>query len=831
MEKHISRLRDSITIPDIVKALEDCPPEHYPQTRIGIKLKRSKMNLIETLLKEGPYWVDKLYIIAADNDNEQMRIRQAKRTRHNDYVRNMRQEARISSLKGDFLDLPSQHEYLKSTSNTSLEHLTCAVCARLLRTLDSEFTTLELANVPNRNRLQPHVHHPAHILTDGCLLEKKGYDQLQYALRGNVTSFEMNSDAVTEMIKGNLMPQRPTILASVLAVTFIGHGKIPNPAALKLFRVRREMVTDALVWLKRFNLKYYGNINIDPVRLAELPVDDVPHAIKVNIHHEEDTSLINAESDGYIPEISDDDDDPHTALMDNADVVPLQYLGLTTNEMMNWGLQNMWKRADDSEWGYAVRHGAPGKGPADPDRRNYWESAFPLLYPYGIGVQLSFIEHVRWALRYHDRRFRYHNTFIFAAFGIQQRRQMLIRRDFESAAQTLSSITLDDLRYAAQEEELNRPPSNPAIQVLKRHMTATSRRLRSQIRSTSLYLNQPTIWMTINPDDLHDPIAQVFAGEEVNMDDFIKTAGLDKTSRSRNIARDPIAAAEFFKFTITLILKELFGITSTASRVHSSTGVLGKLKGYFGTVECQGRGTLHLHHMLLWLHNAPPPRRLKELLQTEDFRAKLANPVKVVENPPDAQVAYSRCPDPQLPIAELLLELKKLEVKVVRTKQIHKCVERKCLRYDKHGKQDSVDSDGTYRTKRSLAFLNGYCPALAETMKCNQDIKVLLHGCETKHLIFYLTKYMAKPEGRTHNVLSLLIDEDPTVKSLIERQHDLILQAVNVLNREQEVPAPLVATYLMGWGDVYRSHQYAIIYWGSFASHINRMYPDLRTFP
>jgi hypothetical protein len=149
---------------------------------------------------------------------------------------------------------------------------------------------------------------------------------------------------------------------------------------------------------------------------------------------------------------------------------------------------------------------------------------------------------------------------------------------------------------------------------------------------------------------------------------------------------------------------------------------------------------------------------------------------------------------------------------------------------------DYVYADGTYRTKRQLEFLNNYCPILAKVLKCNNDIKLLLHGCETKHLIIYLTKYMAKPEGRTHNAISLLTDgllhhyqEDPNAKELKERQSDLIFRAVIVLIREQEVPAPLVVTHLMGWGDVYRSHQYAIIYWGSFASYINRMFPDLRT--
>ncbi|KAG8710982.1 hypothetical protein FRC12_000130 [Ceratobasidium sp. 428] len=108
-------------------------------------------------------------------------------------------------------------------------------------------------------------------------------DQLQNALRGNVTTFELNSNAIADMINGNIMPQRPAILASVLSVTFVGRGRKVNPAALRLLRVRREAVREALRWLKENNPKYYGNINIDESVLSELPPDGIPNAIEKNM--------------------------------------------------------------------------------------------------------------------------------------------------------------------------------------------------------------------------------------------------------------------------------------------------------------------------------------------------------------------------------------------------------------------------------------------------------------------------------------------------------------------------------------------------------------------
>ena len=77
------------------------------------------------------------------------------------------------------------------------------------------------------------------------------------------------------------------------------------------------------------------------------------------------------------------------------------------------------------------------------------------------------------------------------------------------------------------------------MRLLKSHVHATVARvvgsdqsrvqLRSQIWSTAIYLGPATIWLTINPSDLHDPIAQIFTGENINLDNFIAAHGPNKT--------------------------------------------------------------------------------------------------------------------------------------------------------------------------------------------------------------------------------------------------------------------------------------------------------------
>ena len=71
---------------------------------------------------------------------------------------------------------------------------------------------------------------------------------------------------------------------------------------------------------------------------------------------------------------------------------------LTANEMMKWGLANLWK--EGHEGGYSVRHGhlpvsdfgrpreetnGQSEMTIDPDKPNFFEKAYPTLFPYSCG--------------------------------------------------------------------------------------------------------------------------------------------------------------------------------------------------------------------------------------------------------------------------------------------------------------------------------------------------------------------------------------------------------------------------------------------------------------
>ncbi|KAH9917576.1 hypothetical protein B0H21DRAFT_781837 [Amylocystis lapponica] len=296
---------------------------------------------------------------------------------------------------------------------------------------------------------------------------------------------------------------------------------------------------------------------------------------------------------------------------------------------MQWGLANL--ASDAQDHAYVVQHGRQAISQAhisNPDGPNFWEKAFPVLFPYGTGgieadrpSNVSFIGHVRWLLQQHDRCFRLHPTFSFLALGILQRRQALGsariqmgRTDLLADARILFTITVQDLVEAAAQEEKGEPITNNTVRLLKRCVHATASKvsgsdasrvaLCTQIWSTSIWMNPANVWLTINPDDLHDPIAQLFVGETINMDAFIATMGPDKQRRARNIAPDGFAAAKFFHFIIHTTLQTLFGVDIVArgSKVESGIGILGRVSAYFGTVESQAAHHFQRaeHHRMAW---------------------------------------------------------------------------------------------------------------------------------------------------------------------------------------------------------------------------------------
>ena len=276
----------------------------------------------------------------------------------------------------------------------------------------------------------------------------------------------------------------------------------------------------------------------------------------------------------------------------------------------------------------------------------------------------------------------------------------------------------------------------------------------------------------------------------------------------------------FFHFLIRTIIETLFGVKVTNFQIKSRMGILGHISAYFGTVESQGRGTLHLH-LLVWLTDAPNADQMIKLLKSEDFCLKvtfyiqtnlcaylpgLENSETVKSIPKTRDIAYSRPPNPDSP--EYEKQLSEFELHLAHVEQLHTCQLRRCLVPDKSGQlrckqrapficspDNFVDKNGNWRQKRMYGYMNGWVPGVLVNGRCNNNGKLLTNGHDTCQVTFYTTVYTAKKQNRTHNLSAIMVKgyayhirqlSDVTKTKYIDNihneQHLLLFRLVNTIN-------------------------------------------------
>ena len=138
--------------------------------------------------------------------------------------------------------------------------------------------------------------------------------------------------------------------------------------------------------------------------------------------------------------------------------------------------------------------------------------------------------------------------------------------------------------------------------------------------------------------------------------------------------------------------------------------------------------------------------------------------------------------------------------------------------------------------KRLHGYVNSWVPSILINARCNNDGKFLTSGADTKNITFYVTSYAAKKQGKNYNVSAVMADgyayhvghpKPEYIDSIRDQQRLLLFRLVHFINREQELAGPMVISYLMGWGDVFRSHTYSPIYWSSFTNPVYTAFPEL----
>ncbi|KAJ8507569.1 hypothetical protein ONZ45_g10073 [Pleurotus djamor] len=744
---------------------------------------------------------------------------------------------------------------------------------------------------------------------------------LNKGLRGNVSTYPLDANGLAKYITSNSLPHDPRILAAILGITFMSPNGRPERTLPQIFWVNQKRIRDALCWLKLNNHLYANiEISEENLaRLPENGIPIELNAIArissdMNaITREHESYIPTPLVDEEVSEESDMIDLPHAGLISIGDkdeplgmdtehdpkIVPIQAHGviditgseIPDSELMANALARLGKskKEDIQVWRGSKyineypRMNEEGTQRTDggSENPNHLLGAFPWLYPYGRGgfetqrpVDIPYHLQARWSLQIDCSRFRKEHHFVFMVFGVQIKRQIAAssvlqigRGSYQKHQNEIQRLTPRDLLQASEEERKGQKFSNPTVQRLRTQITTirsrvmgtdeSRREIRSQIWGTVAMCGPPTFWLTINPSDIHDPVAQVLAGERIDLDAFCATAGPDASTRAMNIANDPFAAAEFFHYSVIVILRDVMGIdahrNSNRHEIKRQEGVLGMIKAYVGTVEAQGRGTLHLH-ILLWGEGGPTSENMAFALQSPEFKNKVREFIgqsmhahlpgltaeEITALPSRGSASYSRPLHPHS--VEYNQQNKKQTEILARTLQLHSCKGKGCL-VSRNGKVKCkrrapfdiseapwINSNGEWGPKRNHAYLVTWNPTLLTLLRCNHNLQLLTNSGVTRKLVWYLTLYATKKQQVSSNASALLAkvfayNNEKTISArntepMDKANKQLIQRCANSLNRDQEFSAPEVISYLMGWGDRYISHKYVKIYWGAVSWRI-----------
>lgn len=626
-------------------------------------------------------------------------------------------------------------------------------------------------------------------------------------------------------------------LDEVLAVLFTGPCK---PTEKEFQRtpllVRRKQVARALEWLK-LNHSDYADIEIAYNELDRYPEESPPVTVEyqysLSNKAEEGTSLF--------------DDAPEDGV-EQGDC-PFVVHGLT-GEQCDTKTVNALKGIALRHWnnhGGALAVSHDSQPLSIYNNPNLYPQIFPWLFPYGLGgiggasTSLSNKAHKRHLLMYHDKRFQKDICFPFVAFSHEQVVAsttggflLADRKNFGVIAERLLSVNqevLQDLAKRMSKGEAVKPTTEDeeaCFQLIRDLDTVdgkvsgsiTSKKyMRSEIWSMIVYLGAPVWYITLSPADNKHPICLYFADNKERLDVQLMRS---EDERYRLIANNPVAGARFFHFMIKMFVKHVLGVGS------DHRGLYGETSGYYGTVEQQGRLTLHLH-MLLWIQGSLSPEEIRLRIQNPEsaFRRKLVeylesshageflaadrenveeavkvasdskgyrNPTETLPEPPPlpcSDVCCSNCERCVL-MPGWWTRFKATVNDLLMKSNIHKCSTNR----NKDGSQNKARpykgcldniwgrckarfpratfpeteieaESGCINMKKRESWLNTFTYAVTYLFRCNTDITSLRSGTAIKGVLFYVTNYVTKPALKTHVIFD-------TVRSMFQKHTELI---------------------------------------------------------
>jgi Helitron helicase-like domain at N-terminus len=293
---------------------------------------------------------------------------------------------------------------------------------------------------------------------------------------------------------------------------------------------------------------------------------------------------------------------------------------MTTNKIKALALQHLNKE------GNFLIVGHSDKSEPAWDNPQLYPKMFPWLFPYGLGgigsvSNLSDKECKRHLLMYHDKRFQTDVNFPFIAFSHEQMKasttqSFLLAEKNKFQAITDRLLNLDQHVLNSLIEKMTggehvvpvTDEEKCCFQVIKdldhvagnvKGSITSKKYMQNEIWSLVTRYGTPLWYITLSPADVKHPICLYYAGSNSKFEPTI----MNESECIQNVCRNPVANARFFNAMVQMFIEEVLGMGS------NRCGLYGDTQAYYGTVEQQGRLTLHIH-LLLWIKGSITPKEM-----------------------------------------------------------------------------------------------------------------------------------------------------------------------------------------------------------------------------
>ena len=668
-------------------------------------------------------------------------------------------------------------------------------------------------------------------------------------MKANIIAFE---SPIPKIYK--VLPPPQDDMDDVLAILFTGPCK-PTPDDLKRtpFLVRRNHVAKALEWLK-LNHSDYADIEISFENLDQYDENSPPVSIE---YRESNTNKVSEGTSVFDKEIEDGTEEGECSFSVHG-LTGKSLDTMTTNTIKAHALRHL------NSGGKMLAVGHSNKFESIWNNPQLYPQMFPWLFPYGLGgigtTNLSDKEHIRHLLMYHDKRFQVDINFPFVAFSHAQTKTsttqsflLADQRRFGDIANRLLNVNqtvLADITEKLAKGEYIKPESDEekmCFQVIhdldhvsgKMLGSTTSKKyMRNEIWSLINYIGAPYWYITLSPADTKHPICIYYA--DINEEFTPNILPYDK--RTRLVCQNPVAGARFFHFMVVTFISDVLRVDS---KHH---GLYGDTNRYYGTVEQQGRLTLHLH-MLIWIQGSLNPQEMREKIMSSnsDWHKKLIDwlenchtgdfltgtyadvskntaenaksdgyfdPTETMPEPPPP-----KCKAKHTMNENLCQACKKLDTWWSRFKHtvddllmrsnVHSCERGQKKDGTRHKNKASasckdnkwgrckarfprptvlksfIDDTGAIAMKKIEPWLNTFTPLITYLFRCNTDVTSLSSGTAIKAVVIYVSDYITKTTLKTHTIFD-------SIRSVFHKNGEMIGGTLPMQEKARRVMTKIV---------------------------------------